>query len=310
MNEAIFMLGLPGSGKSTFINQFLKLHPEYEVVSADEIRLKHPDYDPKDPEAIHEICVNLAEQMMYSLSGEIGGTIPVDVIMDGGGINNSYTPRIIERMRKNGYKIKVVYIDTPVDICIQRNKERVKNGERFVPASSIIDKSYRLRKSVDKLSMMADTFETVKYFSDRYIFCDLDGTIAEYQQLPVDEYGDINFVEYGVFKYSKPVMPMINTLRRLSEEGKRIFIVSASPNSICNIEKKEWVNKHLPFIKDEDIYFVGKKEFKYVFLFQLINMLKLDPSDCMAIDDDHTVLDTYSRLHINSMHPSCFLTNY
>jgi len=39
-------------------------------------------------------------------------------------------------------------------------------------------------------------------------------------------------------------------------------------------------------------------------------MLKLNPSDCMAIDDDHNVLSTYKRLNINSMHPSCFLTNY
>lgn len=306
MKEAIFMLGLPGSGKSSFINEFLKSHLDYKVVSADEIRLKHPNYNPKDPEAIHEECVAWAERDMYNLAEQTG----CNLIMDGGGINNSYTPRIIERVRKAGYTIRVVFIDTPVDICILRNKDRVKNGERFVPASSIIDKSYRLRKSIERLSVIADSFDVVKYFTDKNVFIDLDGTIAEYQQLPVDEYGDINFVEYGVFKYSKPVIPMIDKLRQLSEDGKRLFIVSASPNSICNIEKKEWVNKYLPFIKDEDIYFVGKKEFKYVFLYQLINMLKLDPSDCMAIDDDHRVLETYSRLHINSMHPSCFLTNY
>ena len=306
MKKAIFMLGLPGSGKSFEISKILKLYPDYKVVSADEIRLTHPNYDPKDPEAIHEECVSWAERDMYNLAEQTG----CNLIMDGGGINNNYTPRIINRLKKSGYHIVVLFIDTPVEICILINKERVKNGERFVPATAIIDKSYRLRKSVEKLSAICDEFEVVKYFTDKNIFVDLDGTIAEYQQLPTDEYGDINFVEYGVFKYSKPVIPMINTLRRLSEEGKRIFIVSASPNSICNIEKKDWVNKHLPFIKDEDIYFVGKKEFKYVFLFQLINMLKLKPSDCMAIDDDHKVLETYSRLHINSMHPSCFLTNY
>src|ERR1019366_2700376 len=236
MNEAIFMLGLPGSGKSFYINQLTINHPNYKVVSADEIRLKHPNYNPADPEAIHEECINKAERMMYALAGEIN-CIPVDVIMDGGGINNSYTPRIIQRMRKNGYKIKVVFIDTPVDICVQRNIERVKNGERFVKIAAIIDKSYRLRKSVEKLSEICDEFETVKYFTDSHIFVDMDGTIAEYQQLPVDEYGDINFVEYEVFRYSKPVTQMIEKLKVLSESGKRIFIVSASPNSICNVDK-------------------------------------------------------------------------
>lgn len=310
MNEAIFLLGLPGSGKSTFILEFLKSHPNYQVVSADNIRVNHPNYNPKDPEAIHEECVRLAEMQMYDLTNPSRALGQVNVIMDGGGINNSYTTRIINVVKSYGYKIKTVFIDTPVDICILRNKERILNGERFVPASSIIDKSYRLKASVNKLSSVSDEFEVVKYFSDKHIFVDMDGTLAEYQQLSKDEYGDINFVEYGVFKQSKPITCVIDKLRELSQAGRRLYIVSASPNSICNVEKKEWVNKHLPFIHDEDIYFVGKKEFKYVFLYQLINKLKLSPSDCMAIDDDHKVLDAYSRLHINSMHTSFFLTNY
>lgn len=304
--EAIFMLGLPGSGKSTFINEFLAKNPYYVIVSADEIRLKHPNYNPKDPEAIHEECISRAEEVMYELSEGTG----VDLIMDGGGINNSYTPRIIERVRKAGYKIRVVFIDTPVEICVDRNKDRVKAGERFVPISAVIDKSYRLRKSVEKLSKMCDVFEVIKYFTDKHIFVDMDGTIAEYQQLPVDEYGDVNFVEYDVFRYSKPIIEMIARLKALSDVGKEIYIVSASPNSICNVDKIEWLHKYAPFIKDKNIYFVGNRNFKYVFLYELIRKLKLSPSDCMAIDDDHSVLETYKQLKINSMHPSKFLTNY
>jgi 5'(3')-deoxyribonucleotidase len=243
---------------------------------------------------------------MYDYSEKEG----VNLIMDGGGINNSYTPRIIDRVREAGYSIKVVFIDTPVDICVDRNKDRVKNGERFVKKDVIIDKHYRLRKSVEKLSKMADDFVTIEYFTDKYIFVDMDGTIAEYQQLSVDDNGDINFVEYEVFKYSKPITQMIDKLSVLNQTGKRIFIVSASPNSICNAEKIEWLSKNAPFIDSKDIYFVGNKNFKYVFLSQLMNKLKLKSSECMAIDDDHMVLETYRRLNINSMHPSCFLTNY
>lgn len=307
MKEAIFMAGLPGSGKSTYINELMKRSKNnYTLVSADDLRLKHPSYDPTNPEGVHEDCVAMAEQMMYDLSENKG----VNLIMDGGGINNSYTPRIIERVRKAGYKIIVIFIDTPVEICDLRNNDRVKLGARFVPPSAIIDKSYRLRRAVEKLSQLADKFEVVKYFTDDNVFFDLDGTVAEFQQLPKDEYGDINFVEYGVFKYSKPVMPVIERAEKLSKAGKRIFILSASPNSICNADKIDWVHRNMPFVKDEDIYFVGNKDFKYVFLYELINKFKFSPSSCMVVDDDHKVLETYSRLHINSMHISCFLTNY
>jgi len=309
--KAIFMLGLPGSGKSNWLTKFISNNPGYTVISADEYRLKHPNYNPNDPEAIHEECVAWAESEMYRYgSGQYTVIERPKLIMDGGGINNSYTERIIHTMKSYGYEIEVVFIDTPPSICISRNNDRIKNGKRFVPASSIIDKSYRLRKSIKVLSAIADKFVVVKHFSDKHIFCDLDGTLAEYQQLVCDEYGDVNFVEYGVFEYSKPINEMIQKLSKLHKDGKRIYIVSASPNSICNVDKKNWVNKHLPFIYDEDIYFVGKKEFKYVFLYQLIKKLKLDPKDCMAIDDDHRVLETYGRLQINSMHPSYFLTNY
>ena len=138
----------------------------------------------------------------------------------------------------------------------------------------------------------------------------MDGVIAEYQNLPIDELGNVNFVEYEVFKYSKPVVEVINKIKKLHKLGKRIFIVSASPNSICNEEKREWVNNNLPFINDIDIYFVGNRHFKHVFLYELIKKLKFNTNQCMVIDDDHEVLKNYATLHINSMHPSKFLTNY
>ena len=304
MKKAIFMLGLPGSGKSTYINNLPNLM-NYKLVSADDIRINHKDYDPNNPDKIHEECIKLAEERMYHFAKQEN-----NIIMDGGGINNSYTPRIINKLREMGYYIKVVFIDTPVEICVQRNKDRVKMGERFVPISVVIDKSYRLIKSVNNLLKLADEFETIKYFKDNHIFVDLDGTVAEYQNLPIDEHGDINFVQYGVFKNSKPVIEIINKIKNLSDQGKTIYIVSASPNSIANKDKQGWVNKYMPFIKNENIYFVGNKNYKYVFLYELINKLKLDPSDCMAIEDDHAVISTYSQLNINVVHLSKFLTNY
>lgn len=304
MKEAIFMVGLPGSGKTTWIKSKPSLG-KHTLVSADEIRVSDPDYDPKDPEALHEKCVKKAELQMYKLGDE-----GFNIIMDGGGINNHYTERIILNLKEMGYFIKIVFIDTPVDICVLRNKERYNQGERFVPISAVIDKSYRLKKSVEQLSKLSDDFEVVKYYTDKHVFVDLDGTLAEYQNLPIDEFGNINFVEYEVFKYAKPVIEVINKLRHLHEEGKEIYIVSASPNSIANKEKTEWVNKHVPFIKNENIYFVGNKNYKYVFLGELISKLKLSTNDCMAIDDDHAVISTYKSLFINVVHPSKFLTNY
>lgn len=76
-----------------------------------------------------------------------------------------------------------------------------------------------MKKSVELLLKVSDDFERIPYFTDEHIFVDMDGTVAEYQSLPVDEHNDINFVEYEVFKYSSPVTPIIDKLHKLYKEG-------------------------------------------------------------------------------------------
>ena len=302
MKEAIFMLGLPGSGKTVWCKNNMSIIENYSVswscihdgsyilISADNIRLNHPDYDPKNPELIHEECVKLARDKVFEYAE--GG---YNLVMDGGGINNSYTVGIITELRKLDYHIKVVFINTPVEICIQRNEIRYENGERFVKKSAIIDKAYKLQ---------------VDYFTDSHIFVDLDGTMAEYQDLHTDENGNIDFVQYGVFLKGKPVKEVIDKLKKLQESGKTIYVVSASPNSIANQEKMEWLYFNAEFINPQNIYFVGNRNFKHVFLQQLIKKLKLNPKDCMVVDDDHQVLEKYKSIGVNAVHPSKLLTNY
>jgi len=258
-NHAIIMLGLPGSGKSTYIKEEVDLE-KYSLVSADEIRLNHPKYDKNDPEAIHEECVKLAEQEVYRLMGN-----RLNLIMDGGGINNNYTARIVLKLKENNYKVSIIYINTPVDICLQRNKERIANNERFVPHSVIIDKYYKLQKSIERLTNLADELGEIKYFTDRDIFIDMDGIVVEYQDLPVDENGDIDFVSHNIFRNAKPVTDVIERFKRLAHTT-HLYILSASPNSICNQEKIEWLKEHMPFIKEENMFFVGNRCFKATML--------------------------------------------
>jgi len=134
--------------------------------------------------------------------------------------------------------------------------------------------------------------------------------MAEYQDLQADENGNIDFVQYHVFLKGKPVKEVIDKLKKLQESGKTIYVVSASPNSIANNEKMEWLYYNAEFINPQNIYFVGNRDFKHVFLQQLIKKLKLNPKDCMVVDDDHQVLEKYKSIGVNAVHPSKLLTNY
>lgn len=303
--EIIFTLGLPGAGKTTAMYNAIRGR-NFKLVSADKIREMHSRYEPHHPERIHEECVALAKQEVldaFSKGTEL-------IFMDGGGINNSYTTNLAKTAKGYGYKVTILYINTPAHICVQRNIERKEKGERFVPVAAILDKAYLLRSSVERLKEIADEFIEIKHFKDDVIFVDMDGTVAEYYRLTKDLNGNIDFVNYNIFKYSKPVWEVIDKLRILEAEGKRICVLSASPNNLCNEDKLEWLEKYLPFVKKEDVFFCGNKQFKHVFLEQLMKKFELKSEQVMVIDDDHQVLESMESLNVNSIHPSNFLSNY
>jgi predicted kinase len=152
MKKAILFIGLPGSGKTTIVNR--DYTEGYTIVSADDIKQGHPDYDPNDPEPLHQWSVKEAERQMNVLS-DSGDQI----CMDSGGVNNSYSLRIISMLKTKGYHITLVYVETPLKICLERNKKR----ERKVPEQAIIEKSKMLASCLEKQKSVADEYLHIQY---------------------------------------------------------------------------------------------------------------------------------------------------
>ena len=146
--KAILFIGLPSSGKTTYIENN-QLNNDYKIVSADEIKASHPDFNPKDPEPLHQWSVKEAERLMNEYSDQ-----KINICMDSGGVNNSYSLRIINMLKDKGYYIKIIHMDTPLDVCLERNRNR----ERFVPEEAIIEKSYKIDSCVEKQKSIADEY--------------------------------------------------------------------------------------------------------------------------------------------------------
>ena len=154
MKKAILFIGLPGSGKSTFIRNNIS-NKKYQIVDADKIKRTHPDYDVNNPEAVHQWSVKLAELQMNQLAND-----GVNICMDSGGVNNSYQIRIINMLKSKGYKVQLIYMDTPLEVCIERNSKR----ERKVPEHVIREKSEKLPECLSKQIDLVDTFIHIKDF--------------------------------------------------------------------------------------------------------------------------------------------------
>ena len=297
IKKAIIMMGLPLSGKTQWINNNIDLD-KFSLVSADKIKESHPDYNPKDTTTIHEFSVKEAENMLYRLAKE-----GVDIIMDGGGINNSYTIRIITKLKEHGYRVKLVHIKTPYTICLERNKYR----ERKVPTDSIIDKAIRENSQYHRLLEFVDKSEVVDYFTNKNIFVDMDGVIAAMSTLPIVD-GEIDFVNAQVHKYPAPVIPVIDKLNSLNKRGYNIYIMSAIPNSISFQEKNEWLDKHFN-IPHNQRYFVNQGIHKAEMLDNLSKKLKLNKKDMTLVEDIHSILYSVKNRGMNALHVSEFLTH-
>jgi len=151
--EAILFIGLPGAGKTWEIAN-RNYHQDYNLVSADEIKLTLKGYDPKNPNVVQEESVKKAEQEVYALADK-----GKNICMDSGGVNNSYSLRIIKNLRDRGYWVKLIYVNTPLSICLERNKNR----ERVVPESIITSKSEKIDSCFLKQKEVADEVEVITY---------------------------------------------------------------------------------------------------------------------------------------------------
>ena len=130
--EAIVLVGVPGCGKSTYASMFKKFYG-YEIVERDQIRLemqkeygKQPltdtrvDFTKWDFGWPHEENVTSKQyKLIKNLSNQLKSVVVSDT-----NLKVKYRESLIRLLQRQGYKVKVQYLYTPLHVCIDRNKNR------------------------------------------------------------------------------------------------------------------------------------------------------------------------------------------
>lgn len=80
------------------------------------------------------------------------------------------------------------------------------------------------------------------------IYFDMDGVFAEY--------------DIGNFDYStiRPIKSVINIMNNLRKDGMNVKVLSVCKNNRIVDEKYKWIEKFVPFLKEEDLIFLSKEE--------------------------------------------------
>jgi bifunctional polynucleotide phosphatase/kinase len=103
--EVVLLVGLPACGKSTIATKY---YSNYKKISLDSINNKT------------KMILMYKEYILHGYQ----------IVVDNTNFNKLQRKEFIEIAKKNGYKIKIIYIDIPYEICNHFNNYRVEKGEK------------------------------------------------------------------------------------------------------------------------------------------------------------------------------------
>jgi predicted kinase len=122
--KLILTVGLPGSGKSTYLARM-----GVNAISSDEIRRLIAD-DPRD-QSMH---ARIFATIRYLVRQRIAAGRP-ETYVDATHLTRWERLPYIRLAQRHGCEIEALFFDMPAEICIQRNQGR----DRVVPDQAILD---------------------------------------------------------------------------------------------------------------------------------------------------------------------------
>ena len=164
MNNLYILCGIPGCGKSTYVQKLMKENyglpdHKWEYVSRDEIRFsmikEEDDYFAKEKQVFNEFVKCIGEKLDDAWI--------TNVIADATHLNEVSRSKLINsinRIRNNKpLHITMVYFDIPLEVCKFRNAKRT--GRARVP-EEVLEKMHRslefprLRDNLMKIEIVRD----------------------------------------------------------------------------------------------------------------------------------------------------------
>lgn len=148
---------------------------------------------------------------------------------------------------------------------------------------------------------------------DKYVFFDIDGTLAAYRfndhvsdPLGTSNEMSILEIEDGIFFKRKPSLLMQKVL--LENEAKENIALSYCLNEKERTDKNLWLDKYYPMIKKRFLIDLDKNKARTILDYCHDNNILL--KDVIFVDDVLDYLREAERLGIKSYHISSFLDYY
>lgn len=191
MNKIIILVGISGSGKSTWAKDYVQNNPNTVIVSRDSIRMSLYGYDEETYNVYYEQERSIVDEREKIITKFFDSQVSyalakgMDVVADNTHLNSSY----INAYKKFGAFLKLEFFDEGLDNCIKRDlfrtkyvgsaviKKQFKNFEKLIN-SKILEEISEFNKELEEIyKTCKKSSENDSKKPDSYVF-DLDGCLA------------------------------------------------------------------------------------------------------------------------------------
>lgn len=218
MPTLLMLKGLPGSGKSTHARELVR-KSQYVRVNKDELRaMLHDGAHSKGREsAVLKVRDFIVVEALTKGS---------NVVVDDTNFAPVHEARLRELATERGAKFESDFIDTPVDVCIERDLKRANSVGHKV-----------ILQMYDQYLKPATAVYEPPAGKPRAVICDIDGTIAH-----MGERSPYDWHKVGT---DNPDKTVIDLLRRFND---RVVILLSGRDEVCRPETVDWLAENrVPF---------------------------------------------------------------
>ncbi|MCU0449356.1 MAG: AAA family ATPase [Bernardetiaceae bacterium] len=241
MQQILVLIGLSGSGKSTFAKNYCQQNPNWLRINRDDLRRS------LIPGSLAEFWQSEPAQQnrVEKLVGQLLRTAVKEalqngwnVLVDNTHLRRTYLNEVISLAQGRLVEIRFKLIDTDLATCLARDQARPDQV-----GGAVIQAQYArlamLRKNFDfnqvitvrpRLSQVAQADETLP----PCVIVDIDGTVAER--------ADRSPFDWGRVGEDRPKWPVIRLVKLLEKSGYAIVFFSGR-DAVCRPQTVAWLNQ-------------------------------------------------------------------
>ena len=243
MQQVKIIVGISGSGKSTYSKQFVDNNSSWLRINRDELRKSILNISLKEYWNWNTNDINRIESIVTTMQTSainVGLKNNWNLIIDNTNLKLSYINSILNILKDYNVEVSFKFIDCSLQQAIINNHYRVddKVGE------NIIKQQYEDLKNLKKIFDFSTIYNYTKETQvinkqndnlPKCILVDIDGTIADK--------GDRNPFDWNKVHLDIPRKYVINIINVLSESYEVIFM--SGRDEVCRESTIEWIKTHL-----------------------------------------------------------------